>query len=54
MNKAELLFVISHLKQAIYELEVANKLIDKSVDVELIDKLKETLEHTQKLSRECK
>ena len=53
MNKTELIFVISHLKQAIYELEVANKLIDKSVDIELINKIKDTLKKHQKLLKEC-
>jgi hypothetical protein len=47
MNKCKLKFVISHLKQAIYELETANKIEENVVDNEIIKELKETLLYYQ-------
>ena len=43
MNKFTFCFVISHLKRAIYELEVANKLNPNTVDVAIINELKSQL-----------
>lgn len=40
MNKVEFAFLKSHIKKAIYELEVANKLKPDCIDSKLIDELK--------------
>lgn len=44
MNRIELAFSKSHLKRAIYELEVANKQKPECVDVYIIIELKNILE----------
>lgn len=43
MNKVKFAFLKSHLKKAIYELQVANKLKPNTVDKELIKQLQNTL-----------
>ena len=47
MNKIELCFLKSHIKRAIYELEVANKMQPNTVDVALIIELKLLLENIE-------
>ena len=47
MNKIELAFLKSHIKHAIYELEVANKLQNGCVDVKLINELRVVLEQLE-------
>lgn len=50
-NKNLNYFVISHLKQAIYDLETANKLKSDVVDLKLIEQIKVVLdEQIKKLS----
>ena len=44
MTKIEWCFLKSHIKRAIYELEVANRLKEKTVDIEIIVQLKVLLE----------
>lgn len=44
MNRIELAFLKSHLKRAIYELEVSNKLKSECIDLYIIIELKNILE----------
>ena len=43
MNKYTLMFAISHLKKAIWDLECANKLVQNAIDQKLIEDLKSQL-----------
>ena len=55
MNKAEVKFIISYLKKAIFDLERANDLDDEAVSKEIIDYLKQALFYYQnKLKKEEK
>ena len=55
MNKCKLKFVISHLKQAIWNLETANKLDEENtvVDDSLMEQLKVTLIYYQHKLKEA-
>lgn len=51
MNKVEFAFIKSHIRQAIEELESANK-INVCIDVELINSLKQVLQKFEETQKE--